>query len=51
MSYVYIMMPPAISINLSFQQLLDAVKKLQPPEKILPNEVLWDETVLIPSEH
>jgi hypothetical protein len=42
---------PSININLSFQQLLDAVKKLQPAEKSALNEVLWDEDALIPTEH
>ena len=40
-----------ISINLSFQQLLDAVKKLPVAEKSLLNEALWDENTNIPSEH
>lgn len=42
---------PSISIDLSFEQLFDAVKKLQPTEKSLLNEALWDEDALIPSEH
>jgi transposase len=42
---------PTISINLSFEQLFDVVKKLQPTEKLLLNEALWDEAALIPSEH
>lgn len=41
----------AITINLSFQQLLDAVKKLQPSEKLQLNEVLWNEDAIIPTEH
>lgn len=41
----------AITINLSFQQLLDAVKKLQPSEKLALNEVLWNEDAIIPTEH
>ena len=40
-----------LSINLSFQQLIEAVKKLPPVEKSLLNDVLWDETMPIPSEH
>jgi hypothetical protein len=42
---------PSVSIDLSFEQLLDAVKKLQPTEKSLLNEALWDEDALIPTEH
>ena len=38
---------PAIGINLSFQQLVDAVKKLQPTEGLLLNEVIWDKAALI----
>lgn len=41
----------AITIDLSFQQLLNAVKKLQPSEKLQLNEVLWDEDAIIPNEH
>ncbi|MDI9365678.1 MAG: hypothetical protein QM541_12055 [Flavobacterium sp.] len=41
----------AITINLNFQQLLDAVKKLQPSEKLALNEVLWNEDAIIPTEH
>ena len=40
-----------ISINLSFQQLLDAVKKLPAAEKSLLNEALWDENTTIPFKH
>ena len=38
---------PAIGINLSFQQLVDAVKKLQPTEGLLLNEVIWDKAAFI----
>jgi hypothetical protein len=41
----------AITIDLSFQQLLNAVKKLQPSEKLQLNEVLWGEDAIIPNEH
>jgi hypothetical protein len=40
-----------ISINLSFQQLLDAVKKLPAAEKSLLNEAIWDDNMAIPQEH
>ena len=40
-----------VSINLSFQQLMEAVKKLPPAEKSLLNDVLWDENMPVPSEH
>jgi Putative addiction module component len=41
----------AITIHLSFQQLVDAVRKLQPSEKLALNEVLWNDDATIPSEH
>jgi len=40
-----------LNINLSFQQLLEAVKQLSPPEKIKLNEFLWDESMQIPETH
>jgi hypothetical protein len=40
-----------ISINLTFQQLAEAVKKLPPSEKSLLNDMLWDETMPVPPEH
>lgn len=40
-----------INIDLSFQQLVDAVKKLSPKEKLLLNDVLWKESMEIPAEH
>lgn len=39
-----------VNIHLSFQQLVEAVKKLSPKEKSLLNEVIWDE-MDIPEEH
>ena len=40
-----------VNIDLSFQQLLDVVKKLTPKEKLLLNDVLWNESMEIPTEH
>ena len=40
-----------VNIDLSFQQLVDAVKKLTPKEKLLLNDVLWKESMEIPAEH
>ena len=40
-----------VNIDLSFKQLVDAVKQLSPKEKFLLNEVLWDESMEIPVEH
>ena len=40
-----------LNINLSFQQLIEAVKQLSPVEKIKLNEFIWNENVDIPSEH
>ena len=40
-----------VNIDLSFQQLLEAVKKLTPKEKLLLNDVLWKESMEIPAEH
>jgi hypothetical protein len=42
---------PSISVDLSFDQLISVVKNLQPEEKSILNEALWDEDALIPSEH
>ncbi len=39
------------NIDLSFQQLVDAIKKLTPKEKLLLNDVLWNESMEIPAEH
>jgi hypothetical protein len=40
-----------VSINLSFQQLADAVKQLSPSDKIKLNEVIWSEDTAIPTQH
>lgn len=40
-----------LNIDLSFKQLADAVKQLSPEEKLMLNEVLWDESIEIPVEH
>lgn len=45
-------MPVNITVNahLSFQQLVEAVKKLSSKEKLLLNEIIWDD-MDIPAEH
>ena len=41
-----------LNIDLSFQQLVDAVKQLSPTEKLKLNDALWsDNNMNIPSEH
>jgi hypothetical protein len=40
-----------LNIDLSFKQLVDAVKQLSAEEKLMLNEVLWDESIEIPAEH
>ena len=40
-----------VRINLSFKQLIEVVKKLPPAEKSLLNDILWDESMPVPSEH
>ena len=40
-----------ININLSVQQLMDAIKQLPPSEKISLTEALWDDNAYIPIEH
>ncbi len=40
-----------LNINLSFQQLIDVVKQLSPSEKLILNDVIWDERMEIPEEH
>jgi len=40
-----------IAVELSFRQLLDAVKQLSPSEKLELNEVIWSEDMSIPLEH
>jgi hypothetical protein len=40
-----------ISIQINFQQIIEAVKQLSPKEKLKLNEVIWDENTPIPIEH
>jgi hypothetical protein len=40
-----------ISIELSFQQLKDAVSKLSLLERLEPNEAIWNEDTAIPIQH
>ncbi|RAJ22399.1 addiction module protein [Pedobacter cryoconitis] len=40
-----------IAVELSFRQLIDAVKQLSPSEKLELNEVIWSEDINIPIEH
>ncbi len=40
-----------LNIDLSFAQLVEAVKQLSPTEKLLLNDVLWNESMEIPAEH
>lgn len=40
-----------VNIDLSFEKLADAVKKLSPKEKLLLNDILWSESMEIPTEH
>jgi hypothetical protein len=40
-----------LNINLSFQQLVEVVKQLSPSEKLKLNDVIWDESMDIPTEH
>ncbi len=37
-------------MNLTFNQLLEAVKQLSPKEKLILNDVIWDENMEIPLE-
>lgn len=41
----------SVNINLSFEQLIVAVKQLSAKEKLLLNDVLWEENMEIPPEH
>ena len=41
----------ALNVNLNFQQLVDAVKKLSPAEKLKLNDAIWDENMQVPEEH
>jgi hypothetical protein len=40
-----------IAIELSLQQLKDAVKQLSPAEKLELNEMIWTDDIGIPIEH
>lgn len=40
-----------LNINLNFQQLVDAVKKLSPSDKLKLSDAIWDENMNIPAEH
>jgi|GEM_PF-551207 len=37
--------------NLSFLQVVEAVKQLSPKEKLALNEVLWEGDMIVPEEH
>lgn len=39
-----------LNINLTFNQLVEAVKQLSPNEKLMLNNVIWDESMEIPLE-
>ena len=40
-----------LSININFNQIIDVVKKLSPQEKQLLNDAIWDDEMLVPTEH
>lgn len=40
-----------VNIDLSFKQLVEAVKQLSSKEKLVLNDVLWNESMEIPVEH
>lgn len=40
-----------LNIDLSFQQLVDIVKQLNPAEKLKLNDIIWNEGAEIPIEH
>ena len=40
-----------IAVELSLKQLVDAVKRLSPSEKLALNEMMWKEDMPIPLEH
>jgi len=40
-----------LNINLNFQQLIDAVKKLSPSEKLKLSDAIWEKDMEIPAEH
>lgn len=40
-----------LSVDLSFQQLLNVVKQLSSSEKLKLNDALWEDNIEIPVEH
>ena len=40
-----------LNVNLSYQQLADAIRKLSPQEKLQISDVLWGSDMDIPMEH
>ncbi len=40
-----------VNTDLSFEQIVEAVKQLSPEEKLALNDVLWNESIQIPEEH
>jgi hypothetical protein len=40
-----------LNIDLSFQQLVEVVKKLSPKDKLKLNEIIWDADSFVPEEH
>lgn len=40
-----------LNINLTVEQLIQAVKQLSPKDKLKLNDALWDETAEIPESH
>ena len=41
----------SINIDLPFHQLLEVVWHLSPKEKLLVNNAIWNENMVIPDEH
>ncbi len=39
-----------LNLKLPFEQLVEAVRKLSPKEKLLLNDAIWDEQMEIPTE-
>lgn len=40
-----------IAVELSFRQLMEAVRQLSPSEKLELSEMIWEEDTIIPLEH
>lgn len=40
-----------IAVELSFRQLMEAVRQLSPSEKLELSEMIWEEDTVIPLEH